>query len=286
MSCRSILVAATGLEQDVASLFTAARFARAFEARLRIIPLFPDSAADLVYLGATLGAPVPAEAVAMITAAEHDVQARVEREARLAAERAGLPIDGPSGPGVVVQQRGLAPWLALEAALPLADLLIADAAATCQGPVAGPVANALLAARAPLLVVRPSAPEAFGGSAAIAWDGSAEAGRAVRAGLPLLHRASGISVLQAPLSAYARHHSAADPERLLHYLHLHGLAAGVVRVSGEQEGSALLDAAQELGASLLISGAWGHSRLRETVFGGATRTFLHAEEGPNVLLHH
>jgi nucleotide-binding universal stress UspA family protein len=39
-------------------------------------------------------------------------------------------------------------------------------------------------------------------------------------------------------------------------------------------------------STLLVAGAWGHSRLREAVFGGATRTFLACKDGPSLLLAH
>ena len=44
--------------------------------------------------------------------------------------------------------------------------------------------------------------------------------------------------------------------------------------------AALLDAASTLGAAYLVMGAYGHSRLRETVFGGATRDLMHSRSIP------
>ena len=49
-------------------------------------------------------------------------------------------------------------------------------------------------------------------------------------------------------------------------------------------GEAILDASK--GADLIVAGAYGHSRLREFVFGGVTKTLLHAVDGPSLLLAH
>jgi len=49
---------------------------------------------------------------------------------------------------------------------------------------------------------------------------------------------------------------------------------------------ALMAAGEGKQAGLGVAGAWGHSRLRETVFGGATRSFLRGKDGPSLLLAH
>jgi nucleotide-binding universal stress UspA family protein len=48
----------------------------------------------------------------------------------------------------------------------------------------------------------------------------------------------------------------------------------------------LLAAARNVDAALFVAGAFGHARLAETVFGGATRTFLHADEALHLFLSH
>jgi len=126
----------------------------------------------------------------------------------------------------------------------------------------------------------------LGGLAAIAWDGSAQAGRAVRAALPLLAMAESIHVLQC-VTHLDRQAGDPDIEPLNAYLTLHGVGTGVATsVEGEDEGDALLAAAQARRVGLLVAGAWGHSRLRELVFGGATHSFLRRAEGPSLLLAH
>jgi nucleotide-binding universal stress UspA family protein len=54
---------------------------------------------------------------------------------------------------------------------------------------------------------------------------------------------------------------------------------------GRDDGAALLDHADEAGAELLVVGAYGHSRAREFVLGGATRTILANPRLPVLLSH-
>ncbi|MGZ9113087.1 MAG: universal stress protein, partial [Brevundimonas sp.] len=147
------------------------------------------------------------------------------------------------------------------------------------------LSQALLSDRAPVLIARGD-PDRLAGAAAIAWDGSPQAGRAVRAALPLLAGASTIHVLQC-VTTLDRQTADPDIDMLNAYLTLHGVGAGVATlVEGQDEGAALIAAAQAMEAGLLVAGAWGHSRLRETVFGGATRSFLGRKDGPGLLLAH
>jgi nucleotide-binding universal stress UspA family protein len=145
--------------------------------------------------------------------------------------------------------------------------------------------QSLLTDRTPVLVARHD-PDSLSGPAAIAWDGSPQAGRAVKAALPLLAMASEILVLQC-VTGLDRGAADPDVDPLNAYLKLHGVGQGTpVLVEGEDEGAALIAAAESRTAGLLVAGAWGHSRLRQAVFGGATRSFLRQKQGPNLLLCH
>ena len=76
-------------------------------------------------------------------------------------------------------------------------------------------------------------------------------------------------------------------DRLIEYLAGHGVKT-IERheVEGEVEGQAIAREADRQGVGLLVAGAYGHSRLRQSVFGGATRAFLESETGPHLLLAH
>jgi nucleotide-binding universal stress UspA family protein len=134
----------------------------------------------------------------------------------------------------------------------------------------------------PMLLV-PAVPVAEPGSTvAIAWDGSREAARAVGAALPLLAAARKVVILTAREPG-----GEVEPSELAAYLALHGVNARTwAFVPGPGSlGGALLEEAGKAGANLLVMGAYGHSRFREMVLGGVTRSILSDADMPVFLAH-
>ncbi|MBU2417229.1 MAG: universal stress protein [Alphaproteobacteria bacterium] len=286
MSLKRILALASGGAGDLTALAFAAHLAGQHDSVAEVVPVFPDSAADMIALGMTLGATLSPEAVEELAAAERELQDRVTESARQAANEADVVFGpGHGAPRMAVLTRGLRPALALARQTALADLVVLAQAGLGSGAGRELLSQALLGDRAPVLIARGD-PDRLTGATAIAWDGSPQAGRAVRAALPLLAMASSIHVLQCVTGLDPRQ---ADPDLdlLNRYLKLHGVGVGVATlVEGADEGEALIAAAEGLQAGLFVAGAWGHSRLRQTVFGGATRSFLRRAEGPSLLLAH
>ncbi len=119
------------------------------------------------------------------------------------------------------------------------------------------------------------------------WDGSREAARAIRDALPLLAMATSVCVM------------VVDPERLggrvgeqpgadiATFLARHGIRVEVKTESaaGLDVGDVLLSAASDDGADLIVMGGYGHSRLREIVFGGTTAHMLAHMTVPVLLSH-
>lgn len=123
---------------------------------------------------------------------------------------------------------------------------------------------------------------------AIAWNGSTEATRAAHAALPLLQGARRIVILQGEQRPPVRMSAWLPPFDLAGYLHRHGMATESRTIHGGSEddiGSALLDAAGEVDAGLLVMGAYGHTRFREWVLGGVTRHVLEHAALPVLLRH-
>lgn len=108
----------------------------------------------------------------------------------------------------------------------------------------------------------------------LAWDGSRPAARAIRAALPLIAAAHDVLLLDGQTA----HAGAADAPMFdpMSFLARHGVEATRRRVqtSPDEAGAALLKKAQQFKADLLVMGAYGHTPLRERVFGGATRHIL------------
>ena len=153
----------------------------------------------------------------------------------------------------------------------------------------GQLVQLVLSAGAPVLAV-PESPPATAAPRfiTVGWDGGREAARAIRDALPLLRAAEQVSVACIGAStadgAEPRHLPGAD---LAHWLARHGVRAEAQSVSrdGLPVGTALLEWAKGQGADLLVMGAYGHSRAREWLLGGATRQVLESAALPTLFSH-
>lgn len=138
------------------------------------------------------------------------------------------------------------------------------------------VGDVVLRARTPLLVVPPQA-EAFDcdGPAVVAWNGTPEACRALRSALPLLARASSVSLVTIR-STNEDDQLDRPPIEGAEYLSRHGISCEMIDLplGTNSVGMELAGTAVERSACVLIMGAYGHSRLRETIWGGVTRELL------------
>lgn len=145
------------------------------------------------------------------------------------------------------------------------------------------VADVSLHARAPVLAV-PTESQGFeiGGPALVAWNGSFEAAHALRFAVPLLARASAVHV-----ATIAEGHASVRVADACRYLARHGITAQPREVErrGQPIGDTLLGEATTLGASYLVAGAYGHSRMREYLLGGVTRHLLGHSPVPLFLAH-
>lgn len=117
---------------------------------------------------------------------------------------------------------------------------------------------------------------------AIAWNGSREATRAISGALPLIEAAKTIEVISIDEGDEAE-----ALERLSAYLAGHGVEPRFrkLEAGGSDVGATLVREAQNDNAGLIVMGAYGHSRLREFVLGGATRSVLNECALPLLLAH-
>lgn len=137
----------------------------------------------------------------------------------------------------------------------------------------------------PTILVPPAMPPASLDHIAIAWDASRFAARALNDALPLLAEGGRVSVLtvkdEKPLSKPGISGSLAS------WLEMRGYDARPLEISlGERNiAAALQDAALSEGAKLMAMGGFGHSRLRDFVLGGATKSILADLRLPTLLSH-
>jgi nucleotide-binding universal stress UspA family protein len=121
----------------------------------------------------------------------------------------------------------------------------------------------------------------------VAWNGGREAARAIADALPLLTRADKVLVTTVTTTADTREMDDVPGVDVAAYLSRHGVKAEVTRSAGIDidAGEWLLSQASDLGADLLVMGAYGHARLREFVLGGVTRTLLKSMSIPVLMSH-
>jgi nucleotide-binding universal stress UspA family protein len=270
MDWARIMAPLSGGEGDRRVLAASAALAEVFGAELACVHA-PADVADLIpWMGDGFMGGVQATAVQSLrdaaTAGERTARATVE-----ACAYANKTFTGLSSPV----------WAALAMESRLSDVVVFDTtSARGKGPLSEAFQQILADEQRPTLVAHEGLK--VGGPIAIAWDGGKEASRAVRTAIPLLGKASRVAILAAPAASPRRF----DAHRLGAFLAARGISATVEVLSDTGDAApALVRGAKAVGAEILVAGAFGHPRLQEYVFGGATRTFLNSE-GLSLFLSH
>jgi nucleotide-binding universal stress UspA family protein len=146
----------------------------------------------------------------------------------------------------------------------------------------------VLQAGRPLLVVPDNVSWLDRGTALVAWKDTAEARRAIADSLPFLRKAKNVVIAEVLENVMERAPAEARLADVAAWLSRHGVTASV-RTAEPSEGrdvAAELDAiAADVAASLVIAGAYGHSRFRELVLGGVTQHLI-TKTSRCVLLSH
>lgn len=121
----------------------------------------------------------------------------------------------------------------------------------------------------------------------LAWDASPQALRAATAALPLLARARDVQVTVFDADKHRQAHGERPGADITLFLSRHGVKATVSQqhsVDGDI-GCAILSRAADQSADLIVMGAYGHSRAKERVLGGATRTIFESMTVPVLMCH-
>ncbi len=142
----------------------------------------------------------------------------------------------------------------------------------------------MLGAGRPVLIVPyATVPKPIGKRVLVAWDASREAARAVADAMPILEIADTVEVFVAN-GVDTGNVQGTD---IAAHLARHSLNVEVCTAeTGETPiGEALLNHASDSGATLIVMGGYGHSRLRESVFGGVTRHILEHMTVPVLMSH-
>lgn len=166
------------------------------------------------------------------------------------------------------------PMRFLERQARVADLVVVGRYAQNEGVSLGAavdLGDALMGLGRPVLVVPPGVEHLEGKRILVGWKNTPQTRRAVSDALPLLRRAEAVQVLRV-----ADDEDRSEIEDVARHLALHDVnaTAHLTKPSSQTAAEELQRAAVEADADLIVTGAYGYSRLREWFFGGVTRDLL------------
>jgi nucleotide-binding universal stress UspA family protein len=270
MSWARIMAPLSGGQGDRAALAAALALAKPFGAEVAGVYTPADVADVMPWMGEGFMGGVQTTALETL------------KEAAQAGERnAKAAMEGAKYAKSQFVSLGTPVWAGLSAEARLSDVVVfTNDPARGRGPLAEAFQQVLADEQRPVVIAREGLK--VGGTIAVAWDGGKEASRAARLAMPLLEKAKTVLILAAP-KASSR---AFDPAKLQSYYAARGLKAAIELLPATGEAApALLKAADAAKADLLVAGAFGHPRLQEFIFGGATRTLLNSDH-PSLFLSH
>ncbi len=271
MCIAKILAPVTGSKRDTVVIKAAIAAARPLNAHVSVLYVHPDPRLAVPYTGAPLSPGIIQDIVDDVEKLSRDAQ-KLALET-LTGVAAGEGIEVVAAPvrsnGVTCSFRtaqGFIPSV-IGGAASLSDLVVFGFLSPDDGAeIAEGFVETLTSTDRPVLIC-PEAPSLIARKIAIGWDGGKSAARAISAAMPYLEKAAEIEVLTVQ-GGFRRPEFATLDE----YLAVHGVKATHRKVDKAPSGTgrALLDAATQNGADLLVMGGYGHNYWRETLFGGVT----------------
>ena len=279
MSYKTILTTVSEGSRGGDALAPAIAFAQAHDAHLEVLCFGIDHSYPVYHYGAA--------SVDVLQINQDEARGEAvarQKEVARALESAGVAgtaqsvVAGTAGIGEVMADRGR-----------LADLAVLAQPEEVERPRLGEtfVEAALCAAHLPVLVVpKGVAPQPWPQRVAVAWDDGREALTALRRALPLLRRAREVEVVIVDPPRHSRDRTGAGHD-VSTMLSRHGVSAEISAVARTMPriSDMLLQHATDRSCDLIVMGAYGHSRFRETVFGGTTRYMLSETTVPLFLSH-
>lgn len=270
MELRTLLVHADTDERLPQRLALSISIAREHQARLLVLYVLKAPMSLSLY-GEPMGAPA-ADLIQQEMSAEQGRAEDLRRSVEKQLGGAGTQWEWRSVQGVTSER--------VAATGTSADLIVVGQP---QESVAAIAQVALSAGRPVLCVPHTGNFATVGRRVLVAWHGTRESARALHDALPFLVRADHVTLFTAG-------DGTEDDVRIddaLRQLISHDVKAELRRATLKDvdAGTAILNAVTESASDLLVMGAYGHSRLRELVFGGATRTVLRSMPVPTLISH-
>jgi nucleotide-binding universal stress UspA family protein len=281
-----ILLPATGTSVDSSVFATALAAARLFDGHLRVLHVRPDVRREIAAMAsADIGMAAGLDTTISHMEEEADTRERAAESAWAAfcATNKIKPAEKPCSSHLTyewVTETGIAAdWLAEHGRV--SDLVVVGREREGGMLSMDLMEAALMETGKPVLIAPPAPPAGLDGTVAIAWKNTREAAGAVSAALPFFRWAARIIVFtveEGEESADKSHLRLASSLRW----HNPNVSMQVLQRQGRTPVAVLLEAVGKAGCNLLVMGGYGHTRLREAVFGGFTRAVL--EQAPVAVL--
>ena len=148
------------------------------------------------------------------------------------------------------------------------------------------IGDTVMKAGRPVLVVPPRRTSLALDRILVAWKDTAESRRAVSAALPLLRKATELTIIEIVSDEAERDAATVRVTDVANWLQRHNVEASVqVELSAGDDGSQLDAVASEARIDIIVAGAYGHARLQEWIFGGVTRHLLQHGSACVLLVH-
>lgn len=294
MSIQTILYAASGGSAGEGAAELACRLARRFKAHVEGFHVRGDPRQAALAFGDGFGSPVVGDLIERSQQEEDQAAQRAKQQfdQATAAQKLPLRAEPPTlKPGETTALEASAVWREetgfagelVPRRSRLFDLVVLGRSdRVVDQPHTDVLEDTLMHCGRPVLLAPAHAPKELGVTVAIAWNGSAEAARAVAGALPFLRGAKSVRVLTAGAT------DAAEGTALVQALAWRGIAATArhpAPLPGVAVGQQLLAAAREDDADLLVMGGYGRAPWREMLLGGTTREVVGHSLLPILIAH-
>lgn len=274
---KTLLVPVDGRSRSARSLEMAAKLASAFDAHVVGLFVKPSS-----YVPSYVAGEGEADTMRTLMRKRIDAlaqEARAQFDAGVKAGGVARPewrlAEGPDVEAVTLHAR-------------YADLVVVNQTDPAAEDKAHFADRMLLSVGRPVLAV-PYVGEfkADAHSIMVCWSATREAARAVSDALPLLQRARKVTVLSVNPERSPQGHGESPGSDIALFLARHGVRAETSHTAAKDVdvGNLILSRAYDMGADLIVMGAYGHLRMQEIILGGATRTVLASMTMPVLMSH-
>ncbi|HEY1798288.1 MAG TPA: universal stress protein [Stellaceae bacterium] len=255
-----------------AALITARRF------NSHIVGLHSLTTEYAVVFGGEMGFSISSEVDRTLEREGHDRRDQARRLFREFMNGGGVPVGGApaghEGPTASWREEDGRQNAIVGMTGRVYDLIIVEQPEKLASIAEATLEDALFESGRPVLMVPKAVPQTMGEIVAIAWNGSTETALTVALGMPYLLQAKQVVVV----SVGAQHMPEPGPsgEELVRTLERHGLSVSLRLAVGRQkpQGESFLKEALAAGADLILKGAYTQSRIRQMIFGGATRHMI------------